>query len=606
LILQAPLSLLLLLLIPVLILLHAIRTRRRDATVSSLLLWREALKETGRRFHLRRILQNLSLLLQIAATVLLATALAQPAVLRDNPEQRNLVLIVDTSASMKSREGGRSRMEAARGMILQALGELGEGSRVLVIESRARPVLRSPFTSDRRALRESVTSLEATDEPGSMRDAFLMALSLVEAERRDEIWIATDGAFDPFEEIALAGTDVRLLETGGAGGNLAVTRFQFRSLPYRSREYEILVEVSNFSEDPSEAPLRLIIDGRPYLEDSVSLDPMENRILIYPYRGLLAETAVAELDVRDPLATDDRAYAVLSASRGIHILLLSPGNPFLEAALAVYPNARVDRALSERDYGEYDMVVFDRIEPPPLVSGNYLFVAVGAGELPMREIGVIENPSIVSWDRGHPVLQSLSLTGVEIGSAAEIEVQGEGEILIQGRESPLMVAHERGRLRALYMAFDPLQSDLPLRTAFPVLVGNIVQWFAPGEIASATRQVQAGTPYAVNPQGYRFDVRRPDGTTETVAAATSPYLYENTDTVGVYTAAGSDMEESFAVNLVDREESDIRPRFEIDAPRPAEAAAEADTAKSRRPFAFVFLLLSLGILLAEGIHWLRR
>jgi len=606
LILQSPLALLLLLLIPVLILLHAIRTRRRDATVSSLLLWQQALKETGRRFHLKRILRNLSLLLQIAATVLLATALAQPAVLRDNPEQRNLVLIVDTSASMKSREGSRTRMEAAKGIILQALGELGEGSRVLLIESRARPVLRSPFTSDRRALRERIMNLEATDEPGSMRDAFLMALSLAEAERRDEVWIATDGAFDPFEEIALAGRDVRLLETGGAGGNVAVTRFQFRSLPVRSREYEILVEVSNLSEDPTEAPLRLTIDGRPYLEDSVSLAPMEDRILIYPYRGLLAETAVAELDVRDPLPTDDRAYAVLSASRGIRILLLSPGNPFLEAALSVYPNARVDRALADRDYGDYDLVVFDRIRPPPLVSGNYLLVAAGAGGLPVREIGVLENPSIVSWDRSHPVLQSLTLTDVEIRSAVEVDVEEGGQILIQGRGSPLMIAHESGRLRTLYLAFDPLQSDLPLKTAFPVLIGNIVQWFAPGGITSAARQVQAGSPYAVNPRGFKFDVRRPDGTTETVAPPSSPYLYENTDTVGIYTAVGSEMEESFAVNLVDRKESDIRPRFQIEAARPAEAPEETDTAKSRRPFAFVFLLLCLAILLAEGVHWLRR
>jgi hypothetical protein len=333
---------------------------------------------------------------------------------------------------------------------------------------------------------------------------------------------------------------------------------------------------------------------------------MEERILIYPYRGLLAESAMVELGVRDPLPTDDRAYAVLSESRGIPILLLSPGNPFLEAALSVYPNSRVDRSLADRDYEDYDMVVVDRTEPPPLVSGNYLLIAADAEEVPVRRTGTIENPSIVSWDRSHPVLASLTLTDVMIRSSAAVAPEGKAKILIRAEESPLMVAFESGRLRALYMAFDVLESDLPLKTAFPVLIGNILRWFAPGGISSADRQVQTGSSYALNPRGFRFDIRRPDGSTETVAPLTSPYLYENTDTVGFYTAVGPETEESFAANLVDREESDIRPRFRIEAARPPEAPAEADTVKSRRPFAFVFLLLCLAVLLAEGLHWIRR
>jgi hypothetical protein len=117
--------------------------------------------------------------------------------------------------------------------------------------------------------------------------------------------------------------------------------------------------------------------------------------------------------------------------------------------------------------------------------------------------------------------------------------------------------------------------------------------------------VQAGSEYPIVPKGFKFDIKRPDGSVETVAPLESPYLYEDTDAVGIYTIKGSDMEESFAVNLTDRSESDIRPRFTIGGSE-VEIAREEILSKSRKSFAFLFILACLAILMVEWLYWVRK
>ena len=601
-----PQGLFLLLLIPLIILLHSIRIRRNNTRVSSLMLWDQVLKSSSRRFRLKRILENLNLLLQILAAILLILALCRPGFFSKPSETRHLILILDTSASMKSRWNGKTRMDEAKSLALDALGDLSEDSEALLIEAGAGPELKTAFTADIEKVKGAVRKSLATDEPGSMRDAFLMALSLADSERGDEVWIVSDGAFETFEEIELAGIKVNFLQTGGEGENLGITRFQFRSLPDRLEEYEILVAVNNYTSREVVAPLTLSIDDLPYMSAEVRLQPMESRTLIFPYEGLIAETAEAEIRVKDDLNTDNKAYAVLSQSRGIRILLMTDGNPFLEAVLELYPNARIDRNIPSLDYADYDMVVFDRISPPPLVRGNFLVIDAPAPEIPIRKGEAVQNPHVSSWDRGHPVLDSLSLSGVTIARADKIYA-GEGvKILASSGETPLIAAYESMGLRLVYIGFDLLQSDLPLRTAFPILIGNILRWFYPGSLTSATRQVQAGTSYPIIPREIKLDIIDPNGRKTTIYTEESPYLFDKTETVGIYTIKGQSTEESFAVNLSSREESNIHPRFRWKPEKQIDSEEAAVIARLSRPLGFIFILLTLSVLLIEWFYWVKK
>ena len=61
-------------------------------------------------------------------------------------------------------------------------------------------------------------------------------------------------------------------------------------------------------------------------------------------------------------------------------------------------------------------------------------------------------------------------------------VTGDGVVLARSPESPMLVALERGKLRLLFIAFDLMASDLPLRVAFPILFHNTIEWFQPQRV----------------------------------------------------------------------------------------------------------------------------
>ena len=86
-----PAAFTLLALVPVLLVLHALRYRRRDVRVSTLFLWESVAREAQSSLGLRRLVQNLPLLLQILLVCLLAAALAEPALTGQAVPSRDVV-----------------------------------------------------------------------------------------------------------------------------------------------------------------------------------------------------------------------------------------------------------------------------------------------------------------------------------------------------------------------------------------------------------------------------------------------------------------------------------------------------------------------------------
>ncbi len=606
-----PTALLLLLLIPLVILLHTIRTRRQHLSVSSLFFWRRTLREHDRAFRLRTLLRNLLLLLQLLAVLLLVLALAGPGMLRTvSTSQSHLILILDSSASMKSRESGITRFEQAKGLLLDLISDLPGNTRLMYFLAGAKPTLKSPYTRDREALKQLIRESRATDESGNLREAILMGMSLAERERGDEIWVVTDGAFDDIPGIDAANTALRFYTVGSEADNVGITQFQFRRRYSDPTEYEILVGVHSFSPRRIETDIALSMDRRVIVEDELTLAPWEDKILIYPYEGLIAGKAVARIGLADALALDNRAYAVLTETAEIKVLLLGEGNIFLESALAVYPNVRLDKRRWAVSYDPYDIVIFDRTIPPPLSRGRILLMGTPAPDLAIRSKGSVANPAISQWTQDHPILESVNLGGIAIARALDVDLGREMEILAGAGNVPLLAAMENSSIKLVYLGFNILESDLPLRVAFPVLIDNILSWLYPGSLSSSSQQLRAGETLAldagVRPSGVRppeVTVLKPDGSSKVVPV---PSLFDETTEAGFYTVRGGDREWVFAVNLLSRDESDIRPRFQIPAEADPGKQAVSAMGKTKIDLWPLLALLAALLILAEWYLWVRE
>ncbi|MBL4845786.1 MAG: VWA domain-containing protein [Planctomycetes bacterium] len=114
-----------------LLLLFVLKTKRRRLAVGSLLFWQTiARQQQQAATPFKRLRSNLVLVLLLLALAALTYGLAEPIIQADARSGRALLVLVDTSASMSTRDvpGGSTRLEQARDRARELLGELAEGT----------------------------------------------------------------------------------------------------------------------------------------------------------------------------------------------------------------------------------------------------------------------------------------------------------------------------------------------------------------------------------------------------------------------------------------------------------------------------------------------
>ena len=595
----------LLFLIPLIVLLHLLYKKKRTVWISSLLLWQQILTESKKRYFLRKFFNNINLILQILIVAALCFSLADPYVTgKTQAGEKGIILILDNSASMKTIENGEARYETARTKALELIGSLHKDSRVMIIKAGAGPELLTAFTRDRSKLNKLIKEYNPSEEAGNIEAALYMAASLTDREKQERIVLISDGAFNITVE-KFEGLDFEFIQTGETDDNVGITMFEFRKPLSDPDEYEILISLENYSIHPVSTNLEIKVDNRTIAMEQISLEGGEKETRILLYKGLIAGRAVAELDIDDSFGVDNRAYAVLSSLKTLEILLVTPGNFFLENLLSIHPNTNVTSAAAYSENNNYDIYIFDRITPDRLVPGNYLLIDSVPLGAPMKLTGYVYNPVITSESQNHPILNSLNLNTMKI-SEAMVTVAADNVISIVGsRETSLISIWQTDRIKAVFLGFDILKSDLPLKAAFPVLMGNIFTYLYPGSLSSSFHQIQAGSPYEIPfIRQENITVTRPDGETEMVTITAGSSFYQNTSLTGFYTV-NRERESYFAVNLVSSEESNILPRF-IKTRDMGSGESRDFTEKGRRQLWPIFAILAFSGFLLEWYFRVRK
>ena len=613
----APLWLLLLGLLPLIVILHSIAVRWRRTPVSSLVFWNEVLRERRTSLRIRRLLKNLGLILELLAVTLLAVALAGPRLPgRAYAAAGDTVLVLDSTASMETREGARTRFELAKMRAMDVLAGLRRGARMALITAARSPRLAVPFTANRDVLRRAIQGASPTDEPGDLKDSMLFALTLRDARRGDQVILVTDGAFDSLGDLDTSVPWMRIVTVGTARNNVGITGLSFRRTLSGEETYEMFLAVHNFGRSPLSVPLVVTADRAPVFSLTLRLAAGELRTLSVPLKGPTTGRVEARIQAEDDFPVDDRAYAVFAPARSVRVLIVGPGSFFLQKALGSLPGVTVHTAAEpealsggSRTRAETDdVVVFDGVEPPPLEQGNFICFAAVPPNLPIRVTGQMALPAVTGWSRSNPLLESISLSGLTIGSALRMEPGPGFTPLAVSHEAPLMLSWDQKGLKVLLVGFDPAQSDFPLRTGFPLLLANALSWFFPSWLTVQADQAQAGSPRLLSiPGSSTVTVVKPDGERQSVASAGESVEFFDTSEVGYYRVETGGQASEFAVSLSSESESDIRPRFAGQAAgtAPAEASASAAGTAGDSSAWVVFAIVALALILLEWLVWLR-
>ena len=184
--------------------------------------------------------------------------------------------------------------------------------------------------------------------------------------------------------------------------------------------------------------------------------------------------------------------------------------------------------------------------------------------------------------------------------------------LIEADGTPLLLAGEIDGRQVAIFTFDVHRSDLALQIAWPVLMANLLDWFAPQSLLDARAGLVVGEALQLQPPpgAEALRVRTPDGALRELELARRPLLFTGTQQPGIYTlevleGGAVTRSQSFAVNLFDPAESDILPR-EMLVFGPADVAPGGSEEQGQLEFWPLLALLALLILALEWVVYQRR
>ncbi len=601
-------------LLGVIVLLYLLKMRRRDVRVPAVFLWPKLTADVRANAPIQKLRVSVLLILQLLIVAGLVCALANPLRREHGLRGKTTVLVLDASAGMGATDVRPTRFEESRRRIEAVIATLGTGDRCALIEAGADTRVIFPLTGDKARMRAALSRLRPTDAPCDMGEALRLAAALVGQEAQGRIVVFSDGAFPPVRDFSPGKADLLFESVGTSGRNLGVTAMDAGSAPDGS--FQVFVGLRNADARPMATTATFLVDGK--IADARALTVPAGQTLGQTLRvpGTAQKAEVRLTTPGDILPADDHATLFLQGAGTVRALLVSPGDLFLERALALEPSVRLDRApvvpaneqAGSPGPGSYDLVIFDGV-PPQAVKAPavWAFGGVGPG-MPVTDAGPSAHPRVLAWKRDDPLLRYVSLQDVLIAGARRVTAAPEGRVLAQGTDGPLIVAGQRGGRRELYVGWSLLDSDFPLRPAFPIFMDNAVRWLTDADSGAATGglNVRAGQPFtlAAPAPGSPLTLTAPDGGKTPLDTSSGVATVRAADRTGLYTVSGPNLHKEIAVNVLDEAESDVRPRAALDLSGRSVAAHGAllTLAEMWRPL----VLLALVLLAAEWWFFVRR
>ncbi|MBI1928660.1 VWA domain-containing protein [Candidatus Poribacteria bacterium] len=573
------------------VILYILKLRRRRQRISTLMFWEQIFKEKQTTALFQKLKHLLSILLQLLFLAFLVLALAQPQLGFMTKSARQIILIIDRSASMNSidaSETSLSRLESVKQKSLKIVDSLRFIDEMMVISCHNHPLIHSPFTNHQKSLRGAIRSIQPTDVKTDLEPALDLAYAVAQTKPNAEILLFSD-----FQQVSESLLDkmrhppskirLHLLQVGSdKSDNVGITRFRVHQSLANAFEYQMFLSVTNTSEAEKKFNLELYLDDnlndvRPY-----KLSPGETKSEIFSNLAFEGSRLKAVLDIKDALPSDNLAYAPLPKREKIPVLLVTRDNPFLQNALSV--DEKLDlTVVSPEKYNPsnasgYSLVIFDRFNPPTLGEGNYMFVYPPNPPFPpfqrgdtggIWEIGKpLESPIVSDWVRNHPILNYVNLENVSVAEAYRVEAPPTAQVLVRSFEDPLLIVDSTPNRRIVFVAMNILKSDLPLRIAFPVMIANTIQWFQSpsqlqehhlhtGEVLRKRLHLGVGETVVAAPIK-SVTITGPQSQSWEIPVEDNEILFDQTSIAGFYILKFGAQEEIWAVNLADESESNIR------------------------------------------------
>ena len=630
-----PLALLLALIAIPIVIFYILKVRLRRVPVSTNLFWNQIFEEKPPKSLWQNLRYWLSLLAQLFILALLVLAIADPILSWQTKGARRLVLILDVSASMQAADKATSRFDSAKQAAQRVLDGVREQDQVAILTAGTRPEVVLGMGNHIPSLRRAINDLLPVDTPANLGSAVELANQLLGDAPNGQVIVFTDQATprntNPDSQSKETNT-VEYRAFGSNASNVGITQFQTRRSMVDAVGYELLVEVRNASDQPIQCRLEIELDERPVDIFPLKLQPNETWSRTLEKTSLEGGALKATLSKfendqgqdrakNNNLDVDDIAWAILPDRVIQPVLIVSPGNLFLQKVFEANPLVRVTvQKEIPTAWPENALIVLHKLIPDPLPSNPLFIIDPDTSSSLFRVDGLIDSPLVTEQDKDSPLMTHVRLDNVMFPNTKKLTFLTQTAKPVAscvGGES-LFATLTHGDKKAVVLGVNLEQSDLAFRTVFPILASNAIAWFssqsgelslaiAGGDTARLNRSLSAGVPpenlWLISPG---LQVKRQSGSTVGPLKETGVWELFEWDDNGNPTAENlrttGKLVDRYAVNLESSSETDLRNTNDSDrAPKQTSIASWF----SYPPWYYLAILIGSLLVLEWGMYQRR-
>jgi hypothetical protein len=560
--------------------LFLLKLRPPRVFVPSLLLWQRVLEESREQTLWERIRRAVSLVVTVVLAALLALAASGPSRRKVGAtgSVSRMLIVLDSSPSMLARtSSGETRWDRA---IAEAHRLAASTAGDVAVATTGDGLVEGP-TADRALIDASLERLAPTAPE---------AIFWPRVAGSDEVHFITDGAIGR----PLPG-DIAVHSVFESAPNVAVTAFDVRRALKPDHAADAYLEIANYARSAQQVSVTLMRGSATILDRTVSMAAGETLRQVIP----IAHGADASLRARvhasgNALTIDDEAFGWIERPRPLSIQIVGDNTTWLSKLFEGDPTVRVSSTASaaySANASRTDVIIFDRWAPerPPTQPALYFAPVFG------RDAFAEERPL---WETTgtHPVVRGVDPFTLTIERARAYRWPPDLTPVVRStRGTPLVYVSDSGR-RSIVVTFGPHESNLTAAPAFPVLIGNALEWLTTsagpgGNQRPGLVSFEPAVSAVIDPTGARVPLTRLNATVTAILRRP-----------GLYAAQDGSSQTRFAVNAGEPQLSNLV-QDKLGALGRARTVASGAPA---RPWWVYCALGALALAVVEWWTWNRR
>ena len=574
----APLGLLGLIGIGVLILIYIIKPNYQQKYISSTYIWKLSLKYRKKRIPISKLRNILLIVCQILILTACASILAQPAqILRNKVEEREVIAILDSSASMRTNLEGETRFERAVDGILELSEEVWakEGLVSVIcarekadfLTERATAEYKPTLTAELNAVLEGddiACSYASADVDGAMT----LCEEVLFENPNAEIFLYTDTDYDYVPE----GITVKNVSEEGEWNAAILDAYTEYSDGYytffveiacygRDKEIEVRLEVQNANaDDINEVGAKKVFkqivpcDGERtkkvvfinedlYQQDVEADDTVYFKIpgnndqddRIYSY-----QTIHVSINENDSFTVDNSFQIYGGQKEVVKIQYASTNpNPFYGVVLNNLTNAYRDvwdiqvTEVKKDDHeavktSGFDFYLFEESEIPAklptdgvviLLDPQQDKVPAGTGITITKTMESKVGSTLMEGEE-HPIMKNISAENIEVTRYTEIVYDSEFVPLMYCNSKPVVAVKDEADCKMVVVGFSIHYSTFAIRKEFPLFMYNLFGHFMPPTVNGNNFEVNETV--KLNARGVQLEVKREGSMEEAIVYTQFP------------------------------------------------------------------------------------